>query len=63
MAKVSYTLAEAVAVTGLSRSSFYRIFSEHKLTPRKAGKRVLILADDLDTYVRSLPVADIGNGR
>lgn len=60
MAEISLTIADAVKRTGISRSSFYRLFGEKKLTPRKAGKRVLILADELDNFVRSLPAADIG---
>ena len=62
MSEISLTIADAVKRTGISRSSLYRLFGEKKLRPRKAGKRVLILADELDAYVRSLPTADIANG-
>ncbi|WP_081482201.1 helix-turn-helix domain-containing protein [Mesorhizobium amorphae] len=57
MSEISLTLSEAIKRTGISRSSFYRLFCERKLTPRKSGKRVLILADELDAFVRSLPTA------
>jgi ACT domain-containing protein len=60
MSEISLTLADAVKKTGISRSSFYRYFGEKKLTPRKSGKRVLILTEELDAFVRSLPTADIG---
>ncbi|UVK50957.1 helix-turn-helix domain-containing protein [Mesorhizobium sp. AR02] len=60
MSEISLTLSEAIKRTGISRSSFYRLFAEKRLVPRKSGKRILILADELDAFVRSLPAAEVG---
>lgn len=55
MTPISVTIPQAVAMTGLGRSSIYRLFAEKKLTPRKAGKRTLILTEELEALIRSLP--------
>ena len=57
MHKLSVTIPEAVAMTGLSRTSLYKLFSEGKLARRKNGKRSLILVEDLERVVKSLPEA------
>jgi len=56
MHKIAVTLREATALSGIGRSSLYKLFNERALTPRKAGKRTLILVEDLENYVKSLPV-------
>ena len=55
MQKIAVTLPEATALSGIGRSSLYKLFNEGKLTPRKSGKRTLILVEELDSYVLSLP--------
>lgn len=55
MRKIALTLSEATEVSGIGRSSLYKLFNDGKLTPRKAGKKTLILADELETYLRNLP--------
>lgn len=57
MTKLSVTIPEAVEMTGIGRTSFYKLFAQGKLTPRKAGKRTLILVEDLERVVKSLPEA------
>jgi excisionase family DNA binding protein len=57
MHKLSVSVPEAVEMTGIGRSSLYALFKERKLTPRKSGKRTLILVEDLKRYVESLPAA------
>jgi len=57
MQKLSVTIPEAVEATGLSRSTFYNLFRSGRLTPRKSGKRTLILVSDLEEYIKTLPVA------
>jgi hypothetical protein len=56
---LAYTIADAVLVSGLSRTRLYQFFSEGVLTPRRAGRRTLILADELRDVVRNLPPAPI----
>ena len=55
--KLSVTINQACNMTGLGRSTIYRLFDEGQLKKRKAGKRTLILVKDLEVYVNSLPSA------
>ena len=52
---LSMTVEQAVERTGITRTRFYELFQEGVLTPRKSGRRTLILADELEGYVRNLP--------
>ncbi|WP_353937385.1 helix-turn-helix domain-containing protein [Mesorhizobium liriopis] len=53
--KLAVTLREASALSGLSRSTFYKLFRSGVLKPRKVGKRVLILMPELEAFIRTLP--------
>lgn len=55
--KLAVGIPEAAKMIGLSRSGVYRLFDDGKLVARKSGKRTLILVEDLETYLKSLPVA------
>ena len=61
MDKIAVTLPEATALSGIGRSSLYKLFNEGKLTPRKAGKRTLILVTELEDYLKSLPLGGRGH--
>lgn len=61
MQKISVTLREASALSGIGRSSLYKLFNAGKLTPRKAGKRTLILVAELESYLMSLPTGGRAN--
>ncbi|MCZ8546314.1 helix-turn-helix domain-containing protein [Mesorhizobium qingshengii] len=50
--KLAYTLREASETTGLSRTKFYSLFKEGKLQRSKAGGRTLVLATELERYLR-----------
>ncbi|MFN8926639.1 MAG: helix-turn-helix domain-containing protein [Rhodospirillales bacterium] len=54
---IAVTIAEASALSGLSRSSLYNLIAEGRLSPRKYGARTLILFDELDAFLRGLPLA------
>lgn len=41
-------------MTGLGRSTIYRLFDDGSLPRRKVGKRSLILMTDLRAYIESL---------
>jgi predicted site-specific integrase-resolvase len=58
MNKIAVPIAEAVALSGISRSALYTLFKAGALTPRKRGKRTLILVSDLQRYIENLPVAE-----
>ena len=55
--KFSYTINEATAAIGIGRTKLYREIADGKITPRKLGQRTIILAADLEDYVKSLPTA------
>lgn len=55
--RIALTISDAVSYSGIGRSSLYKLFSEGKIVPRKAGKRTLILRSDLDEFILNLPSA------
>jgi excisionase family DNA binding protein len=57
MNKLAVTIPEAVELSGIGRSSLYMLIKEKTITARKSGKRTLILIEDLESYLRSLPTA------
>ncbi|MBZ9954303.1 MULTISPECIES: helix-turn-helix domain-containing protein [unclassified Mesorhizobium] len=52
--RLAYTLREASETTGLSRAKLYGLFKEGKLRRSKAGGRTLILATELERYLREV---------
>lgn len=57
MTKLAATIPQAMEMTGLGRSSIYRLFKEKKLTPLKAGKRTLIRTTEIEAFINSLAEA------
>jgi excisionase family DNA binding protein len=49
--KLALRIKEAVAVSGLSRSTIYKLVSEKKLRAVKIGGRRLILREDLQALL------------
>ncbi|RWP40148.1 MAG: DNA-binding protein [Mesorhizobium sp.] len=58
MTTISVDIADAVSMSGISRSGLYKLFKAGKITPRKNGKRTLVLVSELQSYVESLPKAE-----
>jgi excisionase family DNA binding protein len=58
-APLAYTIAEAVKATGLTRTRLYTLASQGKLQFRRAGRRTVILARDLQQFLEDLPPAPI----
>lgn len=58
--KLAFTINEASNALGIGRSKLYQCIAEGKLTPRKLGKRTLLLADDLKSFSANLPTANDG---
>jgi Helix-turn-helix domain len=56
---LAYTIPEAVKVTGFARTRLYDLASQGRITFRRAGRRTVILADDLRNLLNSLPPAPI----
>ncbi len=51
------TIPEAVEYTRIGRSSLYAALRTKELVARKAGRRTVILRQDLETWLLSRPVA------
>ncbi len=56
--RIAVTIADATKIAGLGRSTLYKLIDGGKIIPRKAGRRTLILVDDLDRYLKSLPTPE-----
>jgi hypothetical protein len=54
----AYQLPDAVKLSGLGRSSIYEAMRLGKLPYRKAGRRTLILAEDLRRFLENLPIGN-----
>ena len=59
--RLALRIAEAAAITGLSRSTLYKLMGEGKLRSVKAGKRRLIMQADLESCLASLPAVRPSN--
>ena len=55
LAKVAYTVPEAVLASGLSRSMLYVAMRCGDLRARKCGSRTVILDSELRRFLRNLP--------
>jgi excisionase family DNA binding protein len=56
--KTAYSVDEAARRADTCRDKIYGAINAGKLTARKNGRRTLILADDLDAYLKDLPVIE-----
>ena len=52
---VAYDIATAVAVSGIGHTRLYAYIKAKRLKARKAGRRTVILAADLQAFLDSLP--------
>lgn len=50
-------LAQVAEILGVSRRTALRYATDGTLPARRMGRRYVVLADDLDTYLQSLPAA------
>jgi len=52
---LAHTVAEACARSGIGRTSIYQLIKTGQLPARKRGRTTLILSEDLQRCLRSLP--------
>ena len=52
---LAFTIAEVVSKTRLGERTIYRHITEGSLIARKFGTRTLILAEDLQAFLQSIP--------
>ena len=55
--KAAYTVREAVAMTGIGRTTLYEEVTAGRLVARKRGSSTMFLAEELTAYLQSLPKA------
>lgn len=55
MKPVSLTVDDATQYCGIGRTKLYELIREGKFSARKMGKKTLLLTEELDAYIRSLP--------
>lgn len=53
--KLAYSISEAARVAPFCRTRVYEELKAGRLKARKAGRRTLILSDDLAAWLRDLP--------
>lgn len=53
---IAYSITDAAKAAGIGRTTLYSLIKTGKLPARKLGVRTVILADDLEALMRSLPV-------
>ena len=58
---LAVTIAEAVKLSGMSRTAIYEALKRREITARKAGRRTLISFADLEAYLARLPTYQAGN--
>lgn len=52
---LAHTIAEACARSGIGRTAIYELINTGQLPARKRGRRTLILTEDLQRCLQSLP--------
>lgn len=52
---LAYSIPSAVQLTELSRSEIYAAMKRGDLKAKKHGRRTVILASDLESYLANLP--------
>lgn len=59
MTHLAVSIPQAATMIGISRSSLYLLFQNGSITPRKSGRRTLVLVSEIERYVAHLPAAEI----
>jgi excisionase family DNA binding protein len=53
MSKIAYSVAEAVKVTGIGRTTLYAAIKSGRLQTRKIGRRRIVIADQLRAWLEA----------
>ena len=60
--RLALTIPEAAKAAGIGRSSLYEEIAKGRLQARKMGRRTIILIDELNRWLSTLPSNDILSG-
>ncbi len=52
---LGFSIDEAVKATGIGRTKIFEAIREQRLRAKKCGRRTVILAEDLQAFLKSLP--------
>jgi len=55
---LTYSVDELSTVTGLGKTRLYELMNSGALPARKAGRRTLVLREDVETFLRTLPTVN-----
>ena len=55
---LAYRVPQACEISGYGKSKFYELIGEGKIKVKKDGNVTLILRDDLEAYLKSLPYSE-----
>jgi excisionase family DNA binding protein len=58
---IAVSISDAVQLSGIGRSFLYQAIARKELPTKKAGRRTLILMDELRRWLTSLPASPTGN--
>jgi excisionase family DNA binding protein len=53
--RAAYSISETLVLTGFGRDKLYQLINAGKLPARKSGRRTIILAADLQRFLKKLP--------
>lgn len=53
--RIAYSIEETARIASLGRTALYAEINAGRLRARKAGRRTIVLADDLRAWLASLP--------
>ena len=54
---LAVSVKEACKITSLGRTTFYKHVKSRKIPTRKVGNRTIVLLDELEEALKSLPLA------
>ena len=57
MKRLGYTIAEFAELSGLGRTKIFEAIRDKKLRAKKFGRRTIILEEDANEFLNSLPDA------
>jgi excisionase family DNA binding protein len=55
----AYRITEVCKASGLGRTTIYAAIKSGDLSARKCGRATIVLADDLETFLRNLPAMHV----
>jgi excisionase family DNA binding protein len=55
----AYSVEEAATLMGVCRAIAFEEIRKGRLPARKIGRRTVVVSEDLDAYLRALPVREV----